>query len=208
MSLFIEGAGGSARSRIGLGYNLQLGRLLLVGDSVMIAKAADMKKLAGPQTTVVGPVENARNSSYTLTNIASWLSAGSANTVIWNNGLWNALIEEGADKQTTVDQYISDLEAIADLIISDVGADNIYFVHTTDIPMTNTTHEIGKEILLNDAADIVMADKEITVIGNLQSFTFENRYSFRDVDAASQADVHFNASGYLAQTQYIFDRLD
>lgn len=186
---------------------LATGVTLLVGDSIMIGQAADLISLLSGKTTVQGPVANAQTSTFTLSNISAWIAAASnPNVIIWNNGIWDALLSGG----TTLSVYEANLRSIAALCLAQTS--DVFFLETTDIPEDNTTHEVGKEVALSNIARSVLPDLGVVFVDGSRKYGKDNDHLFRPHLDNIVGDLHFNAVGYEQLARHnitnIFNNVD
>lgn len=176
--------------------------MLILGDSISIGYTGPLIKILGDKFDIRHPVENCRNSYYTLQNLDNWLLDYGNNSIItWNNGIWDSArhdwwelyVDYAPDSWygVSLSDYENNIIQIARKLKS-TGARVIFFT-TTNIPSNSGVFEIGKELVLNDIAKRVLPFEGVEVY-DLYSFglTIPDAHT-----SPNYGDVHFkNEANY------------
>lgn len=135
--------------------------VMSIGDSISIGYAPFLG---------VHPDANCRNTVYTKENLDAWLAAPEfalKKAIVWNNGLWNAVVPaqipggEPVRWYTTTDSaYQADLIEIGTKLVA--TGKPVYFVTTT--PIVGPVFTAGREITFNTIAKTVLPPLGITII--------------------------------------------
>lgn len=161
----------------------------VIGDSISIGYGPTLERELADVAVVTRIAENARNSSYTRLNLGVF--AAPADVYIWNNGIWNTVLDVRPDTYTSLEQYEQDLRAIA-AHLTQHGA-KVYFILTTRLPVEVAAFvEVGREVALNRVAERVLPAYGITLV-DLYSVPAE----------LARNDLHFTAAGSKLQGEVI-----
>lgn len=183
--------------------------VFVVGDSISIGYLPSLSQKIGQTNNVYHPLENCRNSWYTLQHVDQWIAqVQSPKTIIWNNGIWNVVRDElsnqpGQIKEqygTTLEQYESDMRAIGAKLKA-TGARVIFFTTTAlDSSKTENYFDTQKINQLNDIALRIMPEMGIEIYDlNAVSLTVQDQL----VDG-----IHYNSKGYDTLSDFIVSKLN
>lgn len=157
---------------------------LVIGDSISLGHTPFISGAAHTDG-------NAQSTVVTLSHLNDWLLP--AKKVIWNNGIWDI-------KLANQNQYEENLNSIADILIAEYGAKNIYFVTTTYVPASDPVVDSTLVPIYNDIAKAVMLNKGIAVI-DITAYSEE----LANQGYQNANDVHFNSEGYALLANFIID---
>ncbi len=137
-------------------------RILLLGDSIRMNYAPYVYRKLSNRAEIVTPEENCRFAKYTLHELPGWLKHfGTPDIVHWNNGLWDAHHFNGTEALTPLDDYLTDLTRIANLLKA-TGA-TVIFATCTPARPENTEWDNQEIQAYNTAAIRLMEQLGIRV---------------------------------------------
>ena len=172
-------------------------KVLLIGDSIRMFYANEVKEQLGEDYEIYAPKENCRFSSFVLNSLRFWLEDFPIPDVIhFNVGLWDTAIlyhEDGCF--TGLDEYVATMKKIL-RVLKSTGA-KVIFATTTPVsdekyklegpmPPAHRNEDICR---YNEAVCKAFEDEEI-IINDLHALMYENRESLLKEDM-----IHPNEDG-------------
>ena len=147
-------------------------KISFIGDSIRMQYAPVVTKRLGEDYEVFAPAENCRFAKYTLRGMWDWKSNMTGSRIVhWNNGLWDICELFGEGMFTSVDEYVTNMLRIADILLS--RHEVVIFATTTPVRQENPHNKTEwvaeynaalvpklqeKGIIINDLFSIVAAD--------------------------------------------------
>lgn len=177
--------------------------VMVIGDSISIGLTGPLKDLLINSYDVFHPLDNCRNSTYTLMNIDKWMNErANIDVVIWNNGLWDFVNEieitkgQPVEYYTTSDElYIQNLIKIAQKLKQ--YSKRVVFFTTTEIPQGQGTFKLGKEIQMNQIAAETLQKYGVEIL-DLYTYTMSIPNA-----RINHFDVHFKPSSNQLIAEFI-----
>lgn len=153
------------------GLNSDLPNLLIIGDSISKGYMNPLKIILNGKINVEQIPNNAKDTTYTLSNIREWLNKSSkSDLILFNNGLHDLACVDQNGKPTTpsegkfkvsIELYRKNMNEIVG-ILKKTGA-KLLFITTTPIPQEAVNRIAGSEIEYNDAAIEIMEKHRVAV---------------------------------------------
>ena len=172
-------------------------KVLLIGDSIRMFYANEVKEQLGEDYEIYAPKENCRFSSFVLNSLRFWLEDFPIPDVIhFNVGLWDTAIlyhEDGCF--TGLDEYVATMKKIL-RVLKSTGA-KVIFATTT--PVSDEKYKLegpmppahrNEDICRYDEAVCKAFEDEEIIINDLHALMYENRESLLKEDM-----IHPNEDG-------------
>ena len=172
-------------------------RVLLIGDSIRMFYANEVKEQLGENYEIYAPKENCRFSSFVLNSLRFWLADFPAPDVIhFNVGLWDTAIlyhEDGCF--TGLSEYVATMKKIL-RVLKSTGA-KIIFATTT--PVSDEKYKFegpmppahrNEDICRYNEAVLKAFEGEEIIINDLHTLMFPNRQNLLSDDM-----IHPNEAG-------------
>ena len=156
-------------------------KIAFIGDSIRMQYAPRVKERLGEEYEVFAPAENCRFAKYTLRGMWDWKEGMKGSRIVhWNNGLWDICDLFGDGIFTSVDEYVTNMLRIADILLS--RHEIVIFATTTPVRKENPHNKtewieeynaalvpklVEKGIIINDLFSLVAADIPRYVSGDL-----------------------------------------
>lgn len=176
--------------------------VLEIGDSISMGYVKYVRAGLEDKQVVHNPC-NAKNTTYTLSKLDSWLDTRDQfDTITFNNGMWDTAFSTDDPFEVPVDKYAENIRLIAEKVKA--KTDNPFFVLTTESPAN--VEPLGKNdriLQYNQAATDVIND--VGGIGIIDLYTVSTTIRSLHDDAASGANVHFIPAGYQVLGNAILD---
>lgn len=140
-------------------------KVLVIGDSISMGYMQPTQELLAGEFELTHPDENCKNSTYTRSRLETWLAQNpEATTITWNNGIWNATVDEESEHfewyATPIEQYRDDILFIARRL-KQTGARVIFFTTTppdgdtsVDAELIDLQNAVAKEVLPAEGIEI------------------------------------------------------
>ena len=147
-------------------------KIACLGDSIRMQYAPRVKEKLGENFEMFTPAENCRFAKYTLRGMWDWKEGMNGSRIVhWNNGLWDICDIFGDGIFTSVDEYVTNMLRIADILLS--RHEIVIFATTTPVRKENPHNKtewieeynaalvpklIEKGVIINDLFSLVAAD--------------------------------------------------
>ena len=141
-------------------------KVTLLGDSIrQIGYGPIVPELLGEEFQVWQPAENCRFAQYTLRGMWDWAHDMEGSEIVhWNNGLWDICNCTGDGFFTPMDEYVTNMTRIADILLS--RHEKVIFATTT--PTNNHPEFMGNHNIERYNALIVpILEKKGIIINDL-----------------------------------------
>jgi hypothetical protein len=177
-------------------------KISFIGDSIRMQYAPRVIDRLGEGYEVYQPQENCRFAKYSLRGMWDWKAGMSGSRIVhWNNGLWDMcdLFDDGMF--TSVEEYVSTMLRIADILLS--RHEIIIFATTTPVRKENPHNSTDEIKRYNDALVPLLKEKGI-IINDLFSLVAQDipRYVSDDLIHLSEEGIELCAE---AVTKAIID---
>jgi hypothetical protein len=140
-------------------------KVTCLGDSIRIQYTPVVRTLLGEEFEVYAPNENCRYAKHTLRGLYDWKDAMQGSRIVhWNNGLWDICDLFGDGPFASVEEYVSNMLRIADILLS--RHDTVIFATTTPVDQYNR-HENNADIEKYNAALVPELIKKGVLINDL-----------------------------------------
>ena len=180
--------------------NLDLPRVLLIGDSISIGYTPKVRELLKAKANVHRAPTNCGPTGSGLVNMPQWLGDGKWNVIHFNFGLHDIMyinekgeLSKEGQQVNSVKQYKQNIEQIA--IQLKTAAPKVIFAATTPVTEGTAGFVVGDPAKYNTTAIEVM-NKHAIAVNNLHDFKPGSLEEYQ-----LPTNVHFNEKGYdfLAQ---------
>ena len=177
-------------------------KISFIGDSIRMQYAPLVKERLGEDFEVYQPEENCRFAKYTLRGMWDWNAEMKGSRIVhWNNGLWDMcdLFDDGMF--TSVEEYVSTMLRIADILLS--RHEIVIFATTTPVRQENLHNKTTEIKRYNDALVPLLKEKGV-IINDLFSLVAADipRYVSDDLIHLSEEGIELCAE---AVTKAILD---
>ena len=177
-------------------------KISFIGDSIRMQYAPLVKERLGEDFEVYQPEENCRFAKYTLRGMWDWNAEMKGSRIVhWNNGLWDMcdLFDDGMF--TSVEEYVSTMLRIADILLS--RHEIVIFATTTPVRQENLHNKTTEIKRYNDALVPFLKEKGV-IINDLFSLVAADipRYVSDDLIHLSEEGIELCAE---AVTKAILD---
>lgn len=169
---------------------MHMKKVVLLGDSIrQIGYGQKVAEMLQPECEVWQPEDNCRFAKYTLRMLFEYKEQiQGADVIHWNNGLWDACDIFGDGPFTTLDEYISNMLRIADILLQ--YGKKVIFATTTPTHPDYPYHELERIKLYNDTLVPKLQEKGV-IINDLFAIMEEHR-----IDGIREDDkIHLNDYG-------------
>ena len=168
-------------------------KISCIGDSIRMQYAPRVKEMLGEGYEVFQPGENCRFAKYTLRGMWDWKEGMKGSRIVhWNNGLWDICDLYGDGMFTSVEEYVSNMLRIADIILS--RHEIVIFATTTPVRKENPHNKTEEIKRYNDALVPLLKEKGI-IINDLYSLVAADipRYVCDDLIHLSEEGIQMCA---------------
>lgn len=155
--------------------------------------APRVKEMLGEGYEVFQPAENCRFAKYTLRGMWDWKEGMKGSRIVhWNNGLWDICDLYGDGMFTYVEEYVSNMLRIADILLS--RHEIVIFATTTPVRKENSHNKTEEIKRYNDALVPLLKEKGI-IINDLYSLVAADipRYVCDDLIHLSEEGIQMCA---------------
>ena len=191
-------------------------KIFLIGDSIRLGVGVNkktgysyhLKELLRDRAEIYEPQDNCRFLKYTLRYLHEWAAelgiAKNIDTVIWNNGLWDALRIYDDEPFTSVEEYKAALPRVYKRITELFPTAKIYFPLSTavfeKISVSKTLSVKNAELEeYNDSAKEILAPLGVEIIDLYSISSRLSREYRRDW-------IHFNEKGAKVLAEFIIEQ--
>ena len=109
-------------------------KISLIGDSIRMQYTPIVKEMLGDKFEIFTPEENCRFAKYNLRGMWDWKEGMKGSRIVhWNAGLWDICDIFGDGMFTSVEEYVSTMLRIADIL--------------TDTKILMQTQELARELM-------------------------------------------------------------
>lgn len=171
-------------------------KVVLLGDSIrQIGYGQKVAEMLQRKCEVWQPEDNCRFAKYTLRMLFEYKEyLQGADVIHWNNGLWDACDIFGDGPFTPLDEYVSNMLRIADILLQ--YSKTVIFATITPTHPDYPYHEIERIKLYNDTL-VPELHKKGVMINDLFTTMVEHR-----IDGICEDLIHLNEYGIaLCATQ-------
>lgn len=143
-------------------------KVTLIGDSIRaIGYGNVVPELLGADFEVYQPEDNCRFAKYTLRGLFDWAGAMEGSRIVhWNNGLWDICNLFGEGLFTSEEEYIENMERIADILLS--RYEKVIFATTTPVTEQNPYNH-NEDIEKYNSIIVPRLQKKGVIINDLYS---------------------------------------
>ncbi|MBR0445750.1 MAG: hypothetical protein IIX23_00480 [Oscillospiraceae bacterium] len=164
-------------------------KVVLLGDSIrLIGYGNKVEEMLKDRFAVWQPEDNCRFAKYTLRMLFDFRQEiENADVIHWNNGLWDACDIFGDGPFTPVEEYVSNMLRIADLLLQ--YGKKVIFATTTPTHPDYPYHTIERIRSYNEALVPLLRERGIAV-NDLFSVMEDHR-----LDGICEDQIHLNQLG-------------
>ena len=137
-------------------------KISCIGDSIRMQYCPRVRERLGEDFEVYRPAENCRFAKYTLRGLWDWREDMKGSRIVhWNNGLWDMcdLFDDGMF--TSVEEYVSTMLRIADILLS--RHEIVIFATTTPVRQENLHNKTTEIKRYNDALVPLLKEKGVII---------------------------------------------
>lgn len=177
-------------------------KISLIGDSIrQIGYGTKVPELLGKDFEVFQPNENCRFSKYTLRGLYDWKEGMEGSRIVhWNNGLWDVCDLFGDGTFCTIEEYISNMERIADILLK--RHEIVIFATTTPVTSEHARNK-NENIMKFNKAIVPVLEKKGIIINDLFTPVYENIDEFIRKDD----NIHLTEKGIYVCSRLVADKI-